>query len=178
MRVIVLSLLMMMVPSLAVIYDFGNVTNGQGEWRIVDDRVMGGRSQGYFEINEEGQGHFHGGVSLENNGGFSSVRYRLPEAQAASDQQLVRLRVKGDGKRYQFRVKAKASDYYSYITYFETSGEWEEIELDLEDFYPSFRGQKLKMPNFDQAQIEELSILIANYKKEEFNLLIDKIELD
>ena len=178
MRVIVLSLLMMMVPSLAVIYDFGNVTNGPGEWRIVDDRVMGGRSQGYFEINEEGQGHFHGGVSLENNGGYSSVRYRLPEAQAASDQQLVRLRVKGDGKRYRFRVKAKASDYYSYITYFETSGEWEEIELDLEDFYPSFRGQKLKMPNFDQAQIEELSILIANYKKEEFNLLIDKIELD
>lgn len=168
----------MLGPSTALIYDFGSESEGQGEWRIVDDRVMGGRSQGYFEVNEEGQGHFHGGVSLENNGGFSSVRYRMPEAQPANEKQSILLRVKGDGKRYQFRVKAKASDYYSYITYFETSGEWEEIELDLEDFYPSFRGQKLKMPNFDQEQIEELSILIANYKKEEFNLLIDKIELD
>lgn len=158
------------------LYDFKKY-NEEYPWRIVDDRVMGGRSAGNFEINEEGHGHFYGAVSLENNGGFSSIRYTLDSPRAVENAKKVVLKVKGDGKRYQFRIKSKRSDYYSYIAYFETSGEWENIELELKDFYPSFRGRKLDLPNFDQDQIEELSILIANYKAEEFDLLIDKLDL-
>lgn len=45
-------------------------------WYIVDDVVMGGRSSGTFTLNEDGHGVFAGNVSLENNGGFSSVRDR------------------------------------------------------------------------------------------------------
>lgn len=37
---------------------------------------MGGKSSGDFYINESGNGVFEGFVSLANNGGFSSVRYR------------------------------------------------------------------------------------------------------
>lgn len=158
------------------LYDF-KISNEENPWRIVDDRVMGGRSAGNFEINEEGHGHFYGAVSLENNGGFSSVRYTLDSPRPVENAKKVLLKVKGDGKRYQFRIKSKRRDYYSYIAYFETSGEWESIELELKDFYPSFRGRKLDLPNFDQDQIEELSILIANYKAEEFDLLIDQLEL-
>ncbi len=44
-------------------------------WRIVDDVVMGGRSNGAFKINDSGNGIFLGDVSLENNGGFSMVQY-------------------------------------------------------------------------------------------------------
>ena len=56
------------------IFDFNtksNITN----WRIVDDVVMGGRSNGNFKINDSGYGEFSGTVSLENNGGFSMVQY-------------------------------------------------------------------------------------------------------
>lgn len=158
------------------LYDF-NAKNSDAQWRVVDDVVMGGRSAGNFEINEEGHGHFYGAVSLENNGGFSSIRYTLDSPRPIDNAKKVLIKVKGDGKRYQFRIKSKRRDYYSYIAYFETSGEWENIELELKDFYPSFRGRKLDLPNFDQDQIEELSILIANYKAEEFDLLIDKLDL-
>ncbi|MCR9152566.1 MAG: CIA30 family protein [Bacteroidetes bacterium] len=158
------------------LYDF-NAKNSDAQWRVVDDVVMGGRSAGNFEINEEGHGHFYGAVSLENNGGFSSIRYTLDSPRPIDNAKKVLLKVKGDGKRYQFRIKSKRRDYYSYIAYFETSGEWENIELELNDFYPSFRGRKLDLPNFDQDQIEEISILIANYKAEEFDLLIDKLDL-
>jgi NADH dehydrogenase [ubiquinone] 1 alpha subcomplex assembly factor 1 len=85
--------------------------------------------------------------------------------------------VKGDGKNYQFRVKGKSRDYYSYITSFETSGEWEEIDIKLKDLYPSFRGRKLDQPNYSGESLEEVTFLIANYKNESFELLIDKIEL-
>jgi len=47
-------------------------------WVTVDDTVMGGRSDGHFRINDEGHGEYGGHVSLENNGGFSSLRYRMP----------------------------------------------------------------------------------------------------
>ena len=46
-------------------------------WRIVDDAVMGGRSNGNFKVNDAGNGLFSGKVSLENNGGFSMVQYRF-----------------------------------------------------------------------------------------------------
>lgn len=157
------------------IYDF-NSDSAASDWRVVDDVVMGGRSQGNFEISDQGHGHFYGSVSLENNGGFSSVRHSLEATSVEENTKLV-IRLKGDGKRYQFRLKAREGDYYSYVQYFETSGDWQEISLPLHQFYPSFRGRKLDKPNFDQSQIEELAFLIANKEAERFSLLIDKIDL-
>ena len=59
-----------------LIFDF-NQTNPVNHWTVVDDVVMGGRSYGRFSIDSEGHGVFSGNVSLENNGGFSSLRYRF-----------------------------------------------------------------------------------------------------
>ena len=157
------------------LFDFSKDANVES-WRIVDDVVMGGESAGNFKINDDGHGEFYGRVSLENNGGFSSLRYRF-EKKEIKDYSKVVLKVKGDGKDYQFRLKTKSSDYYSYITIFSTSGEWQEIEIDLKDLYPSFRGRKLDMPNFSSDSIEELTFLIANKKNEEFKLLLDSILL-
>lgn len=145
-------------------------------WRVVDDGVMGGRSSGGFRLNDEGHGVFAGRVSLENNGGFSSVRYRCPRTAVEGATKVV-LRVRGDGKSYQFRVKADADDYYSYVHTFETSGAWEEVEIPLADMHPAFRGRKLNQPNFDRDAIEEIALLIGNKRAETFELLIDKIEL-
>ncbi|MCI5084239.1 MAG: CIA30 family protein [Saprospiraceae bacterium] len=145
-------------------------------WRVVDDGVMGGLSEGHFEWNESGFAQFHGDVSLENNGGFSSVRNRF-EPISIKGHTHVLLRVKGDGKRYQFRLKSDLSDQHSYIQYFETNGEWQEIKLSLKDFYPTFRGRKLRMPNFPAESIAEVAFLIGNKKAESFELNIDFIQL-
>ena len=59
-----------------VIYDFNKKSNLQG-WTIVDDVVMGGDSSGSFTLNDDGHGVFEGRISLNNNGGFSSVKYRF-----------------------------------------------------------------------------------------------------
>ena len=85
------------------------------------------------------------------------------------------LKVKGDGKAYQFRVKSKSSDYYSYITSFNTSKEWETIKLTLSDMYPAFRGRKLNISNYDNEGIEEIAFLIGNKRAETFKLEIDSI---
>lgn len=158
-----------------LLFDF-NKNASSKNWRVVDDVVMGGRSSGNFKINDQGHGEFYGTVSLENNGGFSSVRHDFKRKNVENYSKVV-IKLKGDGKNYQFRVKAKSSDYYSYIYTFETNGEWQEVLINLSDMHPSFRGRKLDKHSFEESFIEELAFLIANKKNEKFRLLIDKIEL-
>ncbi|MFC5626624.1 CIA30 family protein [Algoriphagus winogradskyi] len=162
------------MSSFIVLYQFTK-NSPTSDWRIVDDVVMGGRSSGDFHINESGNGVFEGVVSLANNGGFSSVRYR--ETFQIQSHTTIKIHLKGDGSPYQFRVKASVSDRHSYISQFETSGEWETIEIDLADMYPAFRGRKLSIPNFDKEQIEELAFLIGNKKEQKFHLELKSIEL-
>jgi len=157
------------------IFDFNKDSNTQG-WRIVDDIVMGGKSSGRFTLSPDGFGLFEGEISLENNGGFSSVNYRFKKLKVTTGSSLL-LKIKGDGKNYQFRIKDNSSHSYSYITLFATSGVWQEIEIPLKDLYPSFRGRKLDLPNFSEESIEEIVFLIGNKKPEKFQLLIDKIAL-
>ena len=158
-----------------IIFDF-NKNSSISNWIVVDDVVMGGRSYGNFQLNNDGKGVFSGKISLDNNGGFSSVRYGFNKLNIEKFKSIV-LKIKGDGKNYQFRIKHKSSDNASYITSFSSSGEWQEIEISLNSMYPSFRGRKLDEPNFFHKSIEEVTFLIANKRNEDFILLIDKIEL-
>lgn len=158
-----------------VIFDF-NKNSDINDWTIVDDIVMGGASSGTFKLNSDGFGVFQGSISLDNNGGFSSVRYRFPKTKVKDYTRII-LKIKADGKNYQFRVKSNSGDYYSYIAPFSTSGDWQEIEIPLKDMYPSFRGRKLDQANFSKDYIEEIAFLIGNKKRENFKLMIDKIEL-
>lgn len=158
-----------------MIFDFNENASLQN-WKILDDVVMGGRSEGNMRLSPQGFGQFSGTVSLENNGGFSSVRYK-PENLEVDPKDQIKIRLKGDGKRYQFRVKHDWQAYESYITNVETSGEWEEISLSLNDLRPRFRGKNLDQPNFNHHTIQQLGFLIANKKAEKFQLLIDKIVL-
>jgi hypothetical protein len=143
---------------------------------VVDDVVMGGRSYGRFRIDSEGHGVFSGNVSLENNGGFSSLRYRFEQINTFENSKIM-IRLKGDGKQYQFRIKNNRNTYYSYTTTFKTSGEWENITMDLKDMYPTFRGQILNMPRFNENSIEEIVFLIGNKKNESFELVLDRIDI-
>lgn len=172
--IFLLSIILMSTDTLPL-YVFNDNSKPQ-DWQIVDDVVMGGKSQGQFYINDQGNGVFHGNVSLENNGGFSSLRHRLKPLQIDSYSKID-LYIKGDGKRYQFRLKSDTYDRHSYITYFETNGSWQTVTIELPEMYPTFRGMKLNMPNYPGEQIEELTFLISNKKEEGFQLEISKIVL-
>ena len=87
------------------------------------------------------------------------------------------IRVKGDGKRYQFRIRSKIADDHVYIAFFETSNELEDIEILLSDMYPTFRGKRLEKPNYSKESLEEIAFLIGNKKAEGFKVEIDSIIL-
>ena len=111
-------------------------------WRSVDDDVMGGVSDGAFTMTPAETGVFSGELSLENNGGFASVR-RNVENVDFEEARAITLRIKGDGRPYQFRLQTKtANDSISYRAEFETNAdEWMEVSLPIADFEPVFRGK-------------------------------------
>jgi hypothetical protein len=159
-----------------IIFDFNKDADTR-RWNIVDDGVMGGLSSGRFRINEAGHGEFKGTVSLENNGGFSSLRYYFNPMETSQHSKFV-LRLKGDGKTYQFRVKSQANEYYSYICEFKTTGDWQTVEIPFDVLYPSFRGRTLNMPNYPGKQLGEIGFLIGNKKAENFMLEVDRIGME
>jgi len=158
-----------------VIFDF--VSNSDiSNWQVINDGVMGGKSESQFYCNGEGQGTFEGKISLENNGGFCSVKYTCNPVSLKKNIFFI-IRLKGDEKQYQFRVKSDRNDPHSYICPFQTSGEWQTITIPIQEMYPAFRGQKLAIPNYNGANLEEIAFLIGNKETESFKLLIESIKV-
>jgi len=175
MKLFIITAMVLLMKS-QLIFDFNHNANIT-DWKIVDDVVMGGRSNGQFKIDSDGNGIFSGDVSVENNGGFSSVRYQFEKINTTKESKVI-IRLKGDGKEYQFRIKNNRNTYYSYITNFKTSGDWENIIINLKDLYPSFRGQTMNIPNFTGDSFEEIVFLIGNKKNESFTLVLDRIDIE
>jgi hypothetical protein len=158
------------------IYVFPSATTSN-DWRVVNDGVMGGVSTSSLVRTNQGYGQFSGHVSLENNGGFASIQLNT-SVNLTEDEKVIVLRLKGDGKAYEFRLKGSVSQAESYVHPFTTTGEWETIRLPLSEFYPQFRGRRLSSSNFNFNSIGQVSFLIANKQEEDFAILIDSIGLE
>ncbi len=150
---------------------------GEPEWQAVNDGVMGGLSKGGPAI-KDGSLHFSGTLSLENNGGFSSVRAMELKQDFTGKPQMV-MRVKGDGRTYQLRLSTDALYQGSRIAYggsFATEdGKWIEVRVPFESLAPSWRGKKLDGPPLDLSKIREISIMIADKKPGPFVIEVDWI---
>ncbi len=153
-------------------FDSNNLLN----WNIVNDTVMGGRSQATLKLINDTHADFSGYLSLENNGGFSSIRAYYPPDLA--NVKSIILKIKGDGREYNFRIRGNSNSWASYTHSFDTiEGEWIEKELKIDDFYPVYRGYNLKdMPSLSEIIIKEIGIMISDKTEGSFNIEIDWIK--
>lgn len=159
-----------------LLFDFSSTDDWSG-WEVENDVVMGGNSSSELERSVEGNAVFKGRVSLENNGGFASVQYHFEPKDIKGYKKAVIL-LKGDGKEYQFRIKSNLKERASYVYTFQTTGDWQTLEVPLHKMEPVYRGQKMNIPNFSADEIQEVRFLIGNKKEEDFRLEIDKIALE
>jgi NADH dehydrogenase [ubiquinone] 1 alpha subcomplex assembly factor 1 len=135
---------------------------GDSIWPSINDGVMGGLSSGRM-VAGDGFATFQGTVSFDNNGGFSSVRSR-PVVRDLSAFDGLALKVRGDGKRYGFRLKTDTSfDGVSYqVEVTPPAGEWVEIDIPFADFVPVYRGRKVpNHPPLDPSRIATFGLLIS-----------------
>lgn len=154
-----------------------SVEAGPGGWAIEDDGVMGGLSRGTFSVSEEGHGVFAGEVSLDNNGGFSSVQWFFEPVEVSAFRSIA-VRLKGDGKPYRLLVEAEPGARHYYEAEFPTSGEWETVIVPFSAMLPTRRGDRLDLPPFPGQQLALVRFMIANGRAESFRLEIDRLWLE
>ena len=121
-------------------------------------------STSQFQVLTNGGAVFCGVVSLENNGGFASVRSSPVRGNLNGADAFV-LRVRGDGLRYKFTVRTDSGfDAPNYqLTFTTKRGEWEEHRLAFKDFAPTFRGRVLTdVPLLNPAKIASVGFLILD----------------
>lgn len=113
-------------------------------WYVVNDGVMGGRSRGGFTSAEEGI-DFAGSTNTRG-GGFSSIRTRALRWDLGGFDGI-RVRVRGDGRRYTWRLTTDArwrGRQVSYWADFETTrGEWTVADIPFSRFKAQWRGRAL-----------------------------------
>jgi len=178
-KVILLTLLItsfLTIMKAEIIYDFSKNDNLEG-WYVVDDGVMGGKSRGRLQIENDDTGLFTGKISLENYGGFSSIRYYTKNIKVKKNKYIVMV-VNGDDKYYQLRIKASRNDRYMYTSKFFAKNGWQEVKIPLANMEPSFRGRKLNKKNFNKKYITEVGLLIGNKVREDFELRVRSIMLE
>jgi uncharacterized surface protein with fasciclin (FAS1) repeats len=146
-------------------------------WTSVNDGVMGGISKGGFSRTEQGTLIFKGELSLENNGGFASIRMKPTPLDLSGMASLV-VKAKGDGRTYWLELRAAnqmaASSYRAYLP--TKAGEWEEISVPLADFKLQAFGRELPSKALDAAAVTSVGITLADKKAGPFELEIESMK--
>lgn len=167
-------------------FDGGGDGGGRGAggdgWVIVNDGVMGGRSNGAVEISDSVMS-FTGGV-VTAGGGFTSVRYRLVGGEMA-DSTSLRLRVRSDQRVYGITLEDRAEAGQRSVSHradFDISGSpdsagWVEVTLDYTELTASVFGQAVDAPPFDPDSAREIGIIIADGVDGPFALDVDWIDV-
>ena len=148
-------------------------TNGKTskiKWNIVNDTVMGGRSSSRWSKNSSALS-FEGFLSLENNGGFASVRHDLDNINLSNTDGIF-IKVKGDGRKYQFRIRSQASRWANYSQEFKTKKDTvQSFFLPYKDFKPSWRGRSVRnVPTLTGKDVRGIGFLLGDKVQGKFKL--------
>jgi monofunctional biosynthetic peptidoglycan transglycosylase len=149
------------------------------EWQTVNDGVMGGVSEGKFKITDKKTLEFFGTLSLENNGGFASVRTKAKKLGLEKGDTLV-VRVNGDGREYSMNLYlSRPRMAFSYRATIQTKiGEWIEVALPLDKFEATSYGQVVKNAGtVKPEEVNGLGFLLGDKKAGPFKLEVEWVKV-
>jgi NADH dehydrogenase [ubiquinone] 1 alpha subcomplex assembly factor 1 len=150
------------------------------KWSATDDRVMGGVSRSRLRFDPKGHAVFEGVMSLEQNGGFASVRADSTPSPVDKPTHYV-VEVRGDGKRYKLnlRMSGRFSAASYQATFPTVANEWTTIAIPVGSFEPTFRGRRvLDAPPLNAALVDQVGLMISDRQDGAFELAIRKIALE
>jgi NADH dehydrogenase [ubiquinone] 1 alpha subcomplex assembly factor 1 len=149
------------------------------EWQTVNDGVMGGVSEGKLRIADKKTLEFSGTLSLENNGGFASVRTKAKKLGLVKGDTVV-ARVRGDGREYSLNLYLdKPLVAFSYRAMVQTKkDEWIEVKVPLDKFEATSFGRVVKDAGpVDPKEVNALGFMVSDKKAGPFKLEIESIKV-
>ena len=157
------------------LFDFSKESHS--EWFLVNDDVMGGVSRSEISLHPKGYLVFEGLLSTDYGGGFASLRSNYVNWEIANSDGII-LKVRGDGKIYQFRCRM-GNDYYdiAYRSFFKSKKNlWQVIKLPFREFVPTYRGRIVTgMPSLDPKDIRSFGLMISEKQVGDFRLEVSWI---
>jgi len=161
-----------------VLFDFAG-TEAAKEWLTVNDGVMGGVSEGKFKITDQKTLEFFGTLSLENNGGFASVRTKAKKVGLEKGDTLV-ARVRGDGREYSMNLYLnKPLIAFSHQATVQTKkDEWIEVKVPLDNFEATSFGRPVKDAGaVKPEEVNALGFVLGDKKAGPFKMEIEWIKV-
>lgn len=149
------------------------------EWQTVNDRVMGGVSEGRFRITDQQTLEFFGTLSLENNGGFASVRSKARQLGLETGDSVV-AKVRGDGRKYTLDLYVnRPLIAFSYRATLQTQkNEWIEVKIPLDRFEATSFGRPVKDAGIVKPrEINALGFMLSDKQAGPFKLEIESIKV-
>ncbi len=166
-------------PTSKMLIDFSDESVAK-QWISVNDNVMGGISEGRFRITDDKTLEFSGNLSLENRGGFASIRAQ-PADLNLDGYDKIGIRLKGDGRTYYFNLMTSSrSAASSYRVPLNTQRDtWQDIHINLNDFvYTSFGRVILGAEPLKAKDIQSLGFTLSDKKSGPFQLEISEIRAE
>jgi NADH dehydrogenase [ubiquinone] 1 alpha subcomplex assembly factor 1 len=161
-----------------LLFDF-TTAEAARNWLTVNDGVMGGMSVGTFRWTDRQTLEFSGTLSLENNGGFASVRCRPSRLNLQTGDTLL-IRLRGDGREYSVNLYVPRPQVaFSYRAVVPTKkDEWQEVRLPLDKFQATSFGRVVPGAGpVDPAEVTALGFLLGDKKPGPFRLEVASIRV-
>ena len=163
-------------PTTEMQFNFGK--KDVNNWVVVLDGVMGGRSTGTASFTEKSM-VLEGQISLENNGGFASIRspwgsYDLSEAKG------IRIKLKGDGRKHTLMLEPTKQWYLpTYVYDIKTKEKWQTIDIPVKDLRISQVGKQMEQgPSRDDLKaIKRMGFILFDKQSGPYRLEVASIEI-
>lgn len=157
------------------LYSF-QLTSERQSWFPLNDDVVGGRSTSIARFSKQNTLLFEGKLVYERQQGFASIRSQS-EPFDLSRTKALRLRVKGDGKRYLINISSSSfiADPGYQADFVTIADKWQEVSIPLEAFKPAFDSQYSK-DTLNLAAIKTIGVIITNQASGDFRLEVDWIK--
>jgi len=156
-----------------------SIMQKENKRRIVNDGVMCGLSSSKVFVDGDSKIIFSGNVSLENNGGFASLRSPVKDYNFEKFSGI-EIQIKGDGELYSISMKETTYfNGYFYTSSFETKkDEWIVAQIPFNQFKLYYFGKETNSTKkIPLNNIKEISLLIGDKQEGSFNTEIDYIKL-
>jgi NADH dehydrogenase [ubiquinone] 1 alpha subcomplex assembly factor 1 len=145
------------------------------DWTVVNDGVMGGRSQGFVAV-ADGTLRFTGTL-VTQGGGFTSVR--APRVVDLRGQTGIELRARGTGRRFEVEVNDGLGSFGRSVSRrapFPTSTEWAVVRIPFTALRSTIFGRPMNAPPVDLARIRSIGLYILDGQDGPFRLEVDYIK--
>lgn len=160
------------------LFDF-TAADAAREWQNINDGVMGGVSEGKFKITDKKTLEFYGTLSLENKGGFASLRAKTKKLDLEKGDSFL-VRIRGDGREYSMNLHVpRPLVAFSYRSMIQTKkDEWIEVKLPLDKFQATSFGRPVRDAGpVDPQEVNGLGFLLGDKKAGPFKLEVEWIKV-